>query len=122
MCAPSPSIGMNQSNRGSGLSSMTGTLSNLQVAGQQHASLRRRKWYFRSTIDDSKRARLRLRDGRRHALSVSPRVRRPPLLFRVARARLRLFASVAVGAVVSPAAAFLTDWRLATRLLIGWGI
>jgi uncharacterized membrane protein len=36
------------------------------------------------------------------------------------RARPRLFISVGVGLVVIAAAAFVTDWRLVTRLLTGW--
>jgi uncharacterized membrane protein len=37
-------------------------------------------------------------------------------------ARPRLFASAAVGLVVSAVTAVATDWRLATRLLTGWDI
>lgn len=48
--------------------------------------------------------------------------RRPPLPLRIVRARLRLFASGALGAVVTAALAVLTDWRPATRLLVGWDI
>jgi uncharacterized membrane protein len=36
------------------------------------------------------------------------------------RARPRLFISVGVGLAVIAAAAFVTDWRLVTRLLTGW--
>jgi len=53
---------------------------------------------------------------------VSPRPRRPPLLIRIVRARPRLFISVGVGLVVTLAAAVVTDWRVATRLLTGWDL
>jgi uncharacterized membrane protein len=49
-------------------------------------------------------------------------LRRPPLPLRIVRARLRLFASGALGVVVTAALAVLTDWRPATRLLVGWDI
>jgi uncharacterized membrane protein len=39
---------------------------------------------------------------------------------RIVRARPRLFLSLAVGALVTAALAVLTDWRPATRLLVGW--
>jgi uncharacterized membrane protein len=45
-----------------------------------------------------------------------------PLLLRVVRARPRLFLSGAVGAVVTIGLAASTDWRPATRLLVGWDI
>jgi uncharacterized membrane protein len=50
------------------------------------------------------------------------RLRRLPLPLRIVRARLRLFASGALGIVVTTALAVLTDWRPATRLLVGWDI
>src|SRR3989442_4861641 len=53
---------------------------------------------------------------------VTPRPRRPPLLIRIVRARPRLFISVGVGLVVTLAAAVVTDWRVATRLLTGWDL
>ena len=53
---------------------------------------------------------------------MSPRHSRAPLLFRVVSARPRLFASVVVGLVVVAVTAFVTDWRVATRLLTGWDI
>ena len=53
---------------------------------------------------------------------MSPRLRRPPLLLRIVRARPRLFTSVGVGLVVTAATAVVTDWRLATRLLTGWDL
>jgi uncharacterized membrane protein len=53
---------------------------------------------------------------------VSPRLRRPPLLLRIVRARPRLFTSVGVGLVATAATAVVTDWRLATRLLTGWDL
>ena len=48
--------------------------------------------------------------------------RRPLLPLRIVRARPRLFASIAVGVVVTAALAVLTAWRPATRLLVGWDI
>ena len=53
---------------------------------------------------------------------MNPRLRRPPLLLRIVRARPRLFTSVGVGLVVTAATAVVTDWRLATRLLTGWDL
>ena len=47
--------------------------------------------------------------------------RRPPALLRIVRARPRLFACGAIGAIVA-GLAFLTGWRLATRLLTGWDV
>ena len=48
--------------------------------------------------------------------------RRPPALVRIARARPRLFASGAAGIVVTAALVALADWKLATRLLVGWDL
>jgi len=45
-----------------------------------------------------------------------------PLLVRIVRTRPRLFTSLAIGVLVSAALALLTDWRLATRLLVAWDI
>jgi uncharacterized membrane protein len=53
---------------------------------------------------------------------VSREARRPPLPVRIVRARPRLFISIAVGVVVTAAAAGLTDWRPATRLIAGWDL
>jgi len=53
---------------------------------------------------------------------VSPSTRRRPFLVRIVGARPRLFASGGVGVVVTVAAVFVTDWRLATRLLVGWDV
>jgi uncharacterized membrane protein len=50
------------------------------------------------------------------------KLRRPPLPLRIVRARLRLFASGALGVVMTAALAVLTDWRPATRVLVGWDI
>jgi len=47
--------------------------------------------------------------------------RRAPALLRIVRARPRLFASGAIGAVVV-GIAFAVNWRLATRLLTGWDV
>ncbi|PYN76216.1 MAG: DUF1345 domain-containing protein [Candidatus Rokuibacteriota bacterium] len=61
-----------------------------------------------------------MRDGA--PVSVSPSTRRRPFLVRIVGARPRLFASGGVGVVVTVAAVFVTDWRLATRLLVGWDV
>ena len=53
---------------------------------------------------------------------MSPSTRRRPFLVRIVGARPRLFASGGVGVVVTVAAVFVTDWRLATRLLVGWDV
>ena len=45
-----------------------------------------------------------------------------PSLLRIVRVRPRLFASLAIGALVGAVLAVLTDWRLATRLLVAWDI
>ncbi|HEY7539217.1 MAG TPA: DUF1345 domain-containing protein [Methylomirabilota bacterium] len=45
-----------------------------------------------------------------------------PLLFRVVRARPRLFTSIVVGIVVATVTAFVTDWRCVTRVLTGWDV
>jgi uncharacterized membrane protein len=49
-------------------------------------------------------------------------VSRSPSLLRIVRARPRLFVSVAVGVVVTALLAVSTDWRLASRLLVGWDV
>ena len=53
---------------------------------------------------------------------MSREARRPPLPVRIVRARPRLFISIAVGVVVTAAAAGLTDWRPTTRLIAGWDL
>ena len=45
-----------------------------------------------------------------------------PLLFRIVRIRPRLFISLGIGALVSVVLTVFTDWRTATRLLVGWDI
>jgi uncharacterized membrane protein len=45
-----------------------------------------------------------------------------PLLVRIVRIRPRLFISLGVGALVAAVLTLFTDWRLATRLLVGWDI
>jgi len=45
-----------------------------------------------------------------------------PALVRIVRGRPRLFGSLGIGVLVSVALAVLTDWRLATRLLVAWDI
>jgi len=47
-------------------------------------------------------------------------LRRGPVVFRVVRARPRLFISLGLGVVIIAVLAVATDWRLATRLLVGW--
>ena len=49
---------------------------------------------------------------------VRPRL----LLLRIVRARPRLFTSGAIGVVVIAALGAFPEWRLATRLLVGWDI
>ena len=49
-------------------------------------------------------------------------IRRPPLLLRIVRSRPRLFVSAALGVVVTGGLAALTNWRPATRLLVGWDL
>jgi uncharacterized membrane protein len=51
-----------------------------------------------------------------------PRLRRRPLLLRILRARVRLFASAAIGIAVTVVLSFVTRWPLATRALTGWDI
>jgi uncharacterized membrane protein len=55
-------------------------------------------------------------------MTANRRIRRPPLIVRIVRPRLRLFASFFVGVIVTAAVTVLTDWRLATRLLAGWNV
>ena len=43
-----------------------------------------------------------------------------PLLLRIMRLRPRLFISLGLGALVTAVLTVVTDWRLATRLLVGW--
>src|SRR6267378_3083515 len=45
-----------------------------------------------------------------------------PLLFRIVRIRPRLFISLGIGALVTVVLMLFTDWRMATRLLVGWDI
>ena len=53
----------------------------------------------------------------------APRRGRPPiLLVRIVRARPRLFIAGALGVLTIAALAALTDWRGATRLLVGWDV
>ena len=49
-------------------------------------------------------------------------IRRPPSLLRIVRSRPRLFVSAALGVVVTGGLAALTNWRPATRLLVGWDL
>jgi uncharacterized membrane protein len=46
--------------------------------------------------------------------------RRAPWPLRIVRARPRLFGAGAIGLVLTAALAATTEWRLATRLLVGW--
>ena len=45
-----------------------------------------------------------------------------PLLLRIVRIRPRLFISLGIGALVTALLTVFTDWRTATRLLVGWDI
>jgi uncharacterized membrane protein len=45
-----------------------------------------------------------------------------PLLLRIVRIRPRLFISLGIGALVTAVLTVFTDWRPATRLLVGWDI
>jgi len=45
-----------------------------------------------------------------------------PLLLRIVQIRPRLFISLGIGALVSVVLTVFTDWRTATRLLVGWDI
>jgi uncharacterized membrane protein len=52
----------------------------------------------------------------------SRKIRRPPGLLRIVRARPRLFTCAAISVVGPILAGILTNWRLTTRLLTGWDI
>ena len=55
-------------------------------------------------------------------LTTSPTGARPPRLVRIIRTRPRLFLSVLLG-LVTIAILFVTcDWRVATKLLVGWDV
>ncbi len=45
-----------------------------------------------------------------------------PLLLRIVRIRPRLFISLGIGLLVTAVLTVFTDWRTATRLLVGWDI
>src|SRR5436305_8394237 len=48
--------------------------------------------------------------------------RRPPRLVRIVRTRPRLFLSILLGLAIIALLFAVTDWRIATRLLVGWDI
>src|SRR5438477_11515546 len=48
--------------------------------------------------------------------------RRPPRLVRIVRTRPRLFFSILLGLAVIALLFATSDWRVATRLLVGWDI
>jgi uncharacterized membrane protein len=48
--------------------------------------------------------------------------RRPPRIIRLVRTRPRLFIAIAVGIIVAAILFLATDWRAATKLLIGWNV
>src|SRR3954471_12250994 len=48
--------------------------------------------------------------------------RRPPRIIRLVRTRPRLFIAIAVGIIVAAILFLATDWRAATKLLIGWDV
>src|SRR5882724_3088287 len=52
--------------------------------------------------------------------TAAPRARRLPYIVRIVRARPRLFASALVGVMMI--AVLPWNWRLATRLVVGWDI
>src|SRR5262249_60777665 len=47
---------------------------------------------------------------------------RPPKFIRIIKARPRLFIAVAIGSLIALALATLTSWRVASSLLVGWGV
>ena len=47
---------------------------------------------------------------------------RPPKFIRIIKARPRLFIAVAIGAMIALALATLTNWRVASSLLVGWDV
>jgi uncharacterized membrane protein len=48
--------------------------------------------------------------------------RRTPRIVRIIRTRPRLFISIAIGIVVAALLFLATDWRAATKLLVGWDV
>ena len=48
--------------------------------------------------------------------------RRPPRIVRIIRTRPRLFFSILLALAVIALLFAVTDWRVATRLLVGWDI
>jgi len=48
--------------------------------------------------------------------------RRPPRLIRIIRTRPRLFVSILLGLAVIALLFWATDWRVATKLLVGWDL
>ena len=48
--------------------------------------------------------------------------RRPPRVVRIIRTRPRLFIAIAVGAIVAAILFAVTDWRVSTKLLVGWDV
>ena len=48
--------------------------------------------------------------------------RRPPRLIRIIRTRPRLFVSILLGLAVIALLFWATDWRIATKLLVGWDL
>jgi uncharacterized membrane protein len=54
--------------------------------------------------------------------TTAPNARHPRTLIRAVRTRPRLFISVVLGIVIIAALFLTTDWRAATKLLVGWNI
>ncbi len=54
--------------------------------------------------------------------TTNRRTRRPPWVWRIIRARPRLFASSVIGMAAIVVLAALTDWRPVMRCLVGWDI
>jgi uncharacterized membrane protein len=54
--------------------------------------------------------------------TTNRRTRQPPWVWRIIRARPRLFASSVIGMAAIPVFAALTDWRPVMRGLVGWDI
>jgi uncharacterized membrane protein len=54
--------------------------------------------------------------------TAAPNAKRPRSLIRVVRTRPRLFVCAALGIAIIAALFPMTDWRVATKLLVGWNI
>src|SRR2546430_14579382 len=54
--------------------------------------------------------------------TAAPNAKRPRSLIRIVRTRPRLFVCAALGIAIIAALFPMTDWRIATKLLVGWNI